>query len=519
MSKLKKDITAFGLLMASLSAMIGSGWLLSSPVAAKLAGPAAILSWLIGGIMIAFIAICFSELSTAFPLAGGIARYGQFSHGNCTSFLISWLAWLSCVAVAPTEAQAILQYASRFIDGLTIATAETTVLSSYGIVCAVGLVFFMTWINNLGIKVMIKYNNILTIWKILVPIVVLTTLAYHHFNIRNFTHIGFMPMGVKGIYAALPTVIFSFLGFRECTSLAEEVKNPQTAIPIAAIGSVLYCTAFYMLMQSVFIGGLHPENFAGGWGALSFDFDEGPLAGLALLMGLHWLAIIVYVDAIIAPIGAGLVYTATTARLVLAMSKNGFLPPGLQTLNQKKVPHIALIINALIGLALFAPFESWQALVKFQSIAIILAYAIGPISLIALRLITPLQVRPFKLPIARFLSHITMYICFLLVHWSGIDNVIALTICTFAGLCIYMLHSGLKDIEHCTWLILMLCIMNAVGYYGQFGGLEVLSLIEESMLLLLGSIVCLEHGIKNRISKEKYHEYTADDSLIFYDAI
>ena len=109
MTALKKEISSFGLLMTSLSAMIGSGWLLSSMVAAKLAGPAAILSWVIGGVMIAFIATCFSELSTAFPVAGGIARYGQFSHGTCASFIISWLAWLSCVAVAPTEAQAILQ--------------------------------------------------------------------------------------------------------------------------------------------------------------------------------------------------------------------------------------------------------------------------------------------------------------------------------------------------------------------------------------------------------------------------
>jgi amino acid transporter len=519
MSELKKDISAFGLLMASLSAMIGSGWLLSSLVAAKLAGPAAILSWLIGGIMIAFIAVCFSELSTAFPLAGGIARFGQFSHGSCTSFLISWLAWLSCVAVAPTEAQAILQYASRFFDGLVVSNGASTVLTSYGMLCATALVFLMTWVNNQGIKVMIKYNNMLTLWKILVPMFVLITLAYHHFNVSNFTTVGFMPMGPQGVFSALPTVIFSFLGFRECTSLAEEVKNPQTSIPIAAIGSVLYCTVFYILMQSVFIGGLYPENFSGGWHVLEFNFDEGPLAGLALLMGLHWLATLVYIDAFIAPMGAGLVYTATTSRLLLAMSKNGFLPPVLQKLNQKNVPQLGLMINAIIGLALFAPFEDWQALVKFQSIAIILAYAVGPISLIALRMITPEQIRPFKLPYARFLSHITMYICFLLVHWSGLDNIIALSICALIGVVIYTLHSGLKDIKHCYWLLLMLSIVNIVGYYGQFGGLGVLSITAESLILLLGSMVCLEYGIKSRISKSQYQQYTADDSLIFYDAI
>ena len=312
MAKLKKEISSFGLLMTSLSAMIGSGWLLSSMVAAKLAGPAAILSWLIGGIMIAFLATCFSELSTAFPVAGGIARYGQFSHGSCTSFIISWLAWLSCVAVAPTNAIAILQYASSieaapyFIQELTYSTNNAILLTSSGRFCAIVLVFFMTWINNLGIKVMIKYNNILTVWKILVPTAVLITLTVNRFSFDNFTQMGFAPMGLEGIFSALSTtVIFSFLGFRECTSLAEEVKNPQRSIPIAAIGSVFYCTIFYMMMQIVFTGVLDPKAFAQGWSLLQFSADAGPFAGLAISLSLNWLAIVIYTDAVIAPLGSG----------------------------------------------------------------------------------------------------------------------------------------------------------------------------------------------------------------------
>ncbi|UTC24986.1 APC family permease [Candidatus Comchoanobacter bicostacola] len=520
MSQLKKEISSFGLLMTSLSAMIGSGWLLSSMVAAKLAGPAAVLSWLIGGIMIAFIAVCFSELSTAFPVAGGIARYGQFSHGKCISFIISWLAWLSCVAVAPTESIAILQYASRFFDGLTYQVNDTFLLTNLGLTYAAVLVFIMAWINQKGIKMMIRYNNILTIWKICVPLFVLTVLAYHQFIPSNFTDQSFMPSGMNGVLSALSTtVIFSFLGFRECTSLAEEVKNPQRSIPIAAIGSVLYCTVFYVIMQSVFIASMNPDAFSLGWGALSFDFDAGPFAGLALMLGLKWLATIIYIDAIIAPMGAGLVYTATTSRLLLAISKNGFLPPALQKLNKNQVPQFALIVNGLVGLALLAPFEDWVALVRFQSVAIVVAYAIGPIALLALRTTAPKLKRPFKLPYAYFFSTVTLYICFLLIHWSSWENVLAIIISCLAGLFIYFLHSGTEDMQHAKWFMIILTTCGITGYFGTFGGIEALNIWQESLILLIGSILAMYFGVKQRINTDQYTKYIEDKETNYYDAI
>ena len=110
--KFCKTISVFGLLCTSLSCMIGTGWLFGSYYCAMDAGPSSIFCWLLGGFLIIFIAITYSELSTMFPLAGGITRYTQFSHGTLTSFCVGWLAWLSCVAVAPTEVMASLSYIS-----------------------------------------------------------------------------------------------------------------------------------------------------------------------------------------------------------------------------------------------------------------------------------------------------------------------------------------------------------------------------------------------------------------------
>ena len=499
--QLKKDINVISLLFTSLSCMIGSGWLFGSLIAAQMAGPASIISWVLGGILICFIATCFSELSTTFPVSGGIARYSQFSHGSCVSFIIGWLAWLSCVAVAPTEAQAILQYASRFYEGLTYKQGGNMLLTYEGMAIASVIVFLLSWINIQGVKTMIKYNNVLTTWKILTPFIVLLTLLYHHHDVTNLTAHGFMPHGIEGVLSALSTaVIFSYLGFRECTSLASEVKNPQKAIPLAAIGSVVFCMILYVLMQVVFILALDPQSISQGWSSLSFAHDSGPFAGLAIMLGIHWLAIIIYVDSVITPTGTALVYTATTSRLLFAMSKNGFLPKFFERLNINGVPKNAVIVNAIIGLAMFYPLEGWQALVKFQSVAIVMAYAIGPISLLSLRIQAPQYARPFKLPASRFLCHITFYICLLLVYWSGWATVWRLTAGMCAGLLIFLAKEGNTELKQALWLIPFSLTLLTVSYLGQYdGGISYLSTGLDFLVLLLCSIPILEIAVYTRL--------------------
>ncbi len=521
MSKgLKKEITTIGLLFTSLSCMIGSGWLLSALFAAKIAGPASILSWFLGGILIGFIAVSFSELSTAFPVAGGIARYGQFSHGSCVSFIISWLAWLSCVAVAPTEALAMLRYASRFFEGITYESGNIVLLTSLGTMYAVLIVFLLSWVNIQGIKTMIKYNNILTVWKISVPLFVLILLSFGKFEVKNFTSQSFMPNGIEGVLSAISTtVIFSYLGFRECTSLAAEVKNPQRAIPIACIGSVAYCMVFYMFMQTVFIGAVGDSMISEGWSNLSFDYDGGPFAGLAIALGMHWLASLIYIDAIIAPSGAGLVYTATTSRLLLAMSENGFLPKFFAKLNEKGVPKNAIIVNGIVGICLLTPFEDWVALVKFQSVAIVLAYAVGPVALLSLRKLIPNHPRPFRLPAAGLISQITLFICMLLVYWSGWDTVHSVMISVAIGFGVFIIKSGTKEVKHAAWLIPLISILGLVSYYGNYGGNGTLSSLQDLFIILIASIITLHLGVRSRLSDALSQFYLNDTSQQYYDGI
>src|SRR5579872_2965101 len=130
--ELNRRFSPISLLMLSINGMIGSAWLFAPLYAAKIAGSGAIIAWIIGGGATALIALTFAELSVLLPVAGGTAEIPQLSHGSFTSFVLSWVAWLSALTMAPIEVQAVLQYASTYFPSLTHLVNGTPILTAFG---------------------------------------------------------------------------------------------------------------------------------------------------------------------------------------------------------------------------------------------------------------------------------------------------------------------------------------------------------------------------------------------------
>ena len=106
---LKRTLTFFELIMASIAGIFGSGWLFGAFYAARDAGPSSILAWVIGAIAIGLMALVFAELGGRIPDAGGVARYPQYSHGRFMSFVVSWAAYIGYAATPPIESAAVMQ--------------------------------------------------------------------------------------------------------------------------------------------------------------------------------------------------------------------------------------------------------------------------------------------------------------------------------------------------------------------------------------------------------------------------
>src|SRR5438270_6825841 len=116
--KLRREIGFVALMFASVGSIIGSGWLLGALNAAKVAGPAALVSWAIGAVAILFLALVHAELGGMFPVAGGSSRYPHYAFGSLAGFGSAWIWYLGAVTVAPAEVEAALSYANNYLPGL-----------------------------------------------------------------------------------------------------------------------------------------------------------------------------------------------------------------------------------------------------------------------------------------------------------------------------------------------------------------------------------------------------------------
>src|SRR5262249_61199691 len=126
-------------------------------------------------------------------------------------------------------------------------------------------------VNFLAMRVFNKVNSAITWWKVAVPVAVIIILLFK-FHPSNFNaHGGFMPLGTKAMFAAIPGagIVFAYLGFEQADQLAAEVKNPQKNLPRAIIIAMLLGTVIYVLLQVVFIGAIPASQLHGGWASLA----------------------------------------------------------------------------------------------------------------------------------------------------------------------------------------------------------------------------------------------------------
>ncbi len=98
------------LTLVSLGSIIGSGWLLGALHAAKIAGAASLISWIIGGLVLALLALVHAELGSTYPVSGGTARFPYMIFGALGGFTGGWMAWIQAVTIAPIEVEASLLY-------------------------------------------------------------------------------------------------------------------------------------------------------------------------------------------------------------------------------------------------------------------------------------------------------------------------------------------------------------------------------------------------------------------------
>ncbi len=508
-----RRFTPMSLLLISINGMVGSAWLFAPLYAAKIAGPDALWSWVIAGGATVLIALTFAELSVLLPVAGGTAQIPQLSHGSFASFIIGWVAWLSALTIAPIEVQAVLQYASTHFTSLTHIVNGAVVLTGFGLFWATLLMLALCFMNIASFKGLVRLNFILFSFKITVIVLTIVMLIKVNFHPENFSNLGAAADSqgrLKAILSAVATggVAFAFTGFKHGVELAGEAKKSAFAIPLAVVGSVVFCLILYLGLQFAFIGALDPKALSQGWQNLSFPGDFGPFAGLAGGLGLVWLLKLLYMDATASPLGTGLIYVTSTARILYAMSKIGYLPSLLSKLNGKNFPVYAIFTNFAVGMFLFLPLPGWQAMVNFLVSAMVISYAVGPVALLCLRLELPNRERKFRLPCAHLICLLAFYFCNLLNYWTGWATMYKLAVALLIGVSFFTLaylrgklQSGQRGIKSALWLVPYLLGLTLISYYGSFGGKAVIPFGWDFVVLGVFSLLMMYLAILTRSRK------------------
>lgn len=436
--RLRRDAKLVGLLFASTTSMIGSGWLFGAFHAARIAGPLAVWSWVAGAAIIMLIALCFAELGALFPRSGALVHMSHASHGEGLGRIWGWMLFLAYVPVAAVEAEAVVTYANNYLPGLVSSQGGGT-LSVIGFVVCALLLLVMAAVNLLAVGLVLRVNEAITWWKIAVP--VLTALALIAGGRGQPSALGAdsAGYGTAGIFLALPAagIVFSYLGFRTAIDLAGESDRPGRNIPLAVIGSVILGAVVYVLLQIGFLAALRPADLVHGWARLDFPGAMGPFAGLASMLGMSWLAVVLYIDAYVSPGGTGLIYVTGGSRILYAIGETQAAPAWLTRLNGAQVPWLSVLVMWLVGVVFLLPFPAWQLLVNYITSITVLTYGLGPVTLLVLRRNLPGVRRAFRLPAAWIVAPAAFASSNLIMLWTGFVTNSALMAIVFLGFLAY----------------------------------------------------------------------------------
>ncbi|MET7737552.1 APC family permease [Streptomyces sp. NPDC005402] len=522
---LRRDVGLIGLMWASVGSIIGSGWLYGAEKAVVTAGPAAIISWIIGAVAIVLLALVHAELGGMFPVAGGTARYPHYAFGGLAGMSFGWFSWLQAATVAPIEVEAMIGYAGHWSWAKGLQHADGT-LTAGGLAVAVFLMAVFVAVNFFGVRVLAFTNSAATWWKIGVPLVAIFVIAVGNFHPGNFTSEGFAPFGAKGVLSAISSsgIIFALLGFEQAIQLAGESRDPKRDLPRATLGSVAIGAVIYVLLQLVFIVALPHSAFAHGWAKLNFEGISGPWAGLATVVGLGWLSWVLYLDAVISPGGTGLIYTTATSRVSFGLAKNGYAPKVFARTDGRGVPWFGLIMSFVTGVVCFLPFPSWQELVGFITSASVLMYAGAPLAYGVFAERLPHLERPYRLPAGKVIAPLSFVVANLIIYWAGWDTLwrlgvaIVLGYLLLGGYAWYAVSAGLPDAPRldwkaAQWLPVYLLGLGLISWQGGFGGQGHLGLWWDMLVVTAFSLV-IYYWAKATASRPEDIERSIDEVVV-----
>lgn len=443
-SPLERHLTAFGLTAMGVGAVVGAGiFITPGIVAAKYAGPGAMLSYLLAAVVCSLAALCYSEFASTIPLAGSAYTYAYTVFGELIAWLLGWALVSEYLFAVASVAVSWSAYFQNLIAGLglhlpaTIATAWTPGHpASFNLVAGL-IVLIIGFLLSNGLRESTRINTVMVAIKVLVIAIFIGVAVFY---IKPTNYQPFLPYGGAGVLSGAALAFYAYIGFDAVSTASEEVINPQRNMPIGIIASLGIASLLYAAVAAVLVGVVHYTKLNVG----------DPVAFALQLMHQNWVAGIVALGAVAGMTTVLLVMSYGGSRLIFAISRDGLLPPIFAKVSLKThVPVANTWIFAIITsvIAMVVPLDKIAELVN---IGTLFAFATVSLGIVFLRKVPFYHELPtgFKVPFYPILPIISCLLCVLLMTQLQLTTWLVFVIWITIGLIIYATYGYRHSRQH-----------------------------------------------------------------------
>jgi basic amino acid/polyamine antiporter, APA family len=463
-NRLRRILGPWSLTSLGIGCIIGAGIFVVTGYAAHFkAGPALLVSFMVAGLACIFSALCYAEFASMAPVAGSAYTYAYATLGEFFAWIIGWDLILEYTVASASVAHGWSKYFQNFIGIFHIKVPHIFAAAPFDYNPALGafaytgswfdlpalvIVAIITVVLVIGIHESARFNNVMVAIKVAVVLLVIVVGAFyvkaanwHPFAPFGWSGLSFFGKTIwgqtaadgspVGMLAGAAMIFFAYIGFDSVSTHAEEAKNPQRDVPIGIITSLVICTVLYICVTIV-LTGMVPSD--------QIDTDA-PVAAAFQRVGLPWGQFIVSLGAVAGITSVMLVLMLSQPRVLLAMSRDGLLPPGFFAAVHPRfrTPWKSTILTG-VAVGLMASLIPLGILAELVNIGTLLAFVIVCLAVLFMRYINPQAERPFRCPMVPVIPILGALLCLVLMFSLPSANWLRLFIWMAAGIFIYFIY-------------------------------------------------------------------------------
>lgn len=349
--------------MIAIGGAIGTGLFLGSALAVRLAGPAVILTYMIGAVVALLLMGALSEMAVAHPTAGSFGVYAELYLNRWAGFVVRYTYWACQVIAIGGEATAVAIYCQWWLPQVPQAVwivAFSVALIAVNAASVANFGEFEYWFAMIKVVAIVLF--------IVFGIGALAGIGpAPAIGLTNYTaHGGFVANGWTGVWLAIVFVIFSYLSTEVIAVTAGEAKDPQTAVPKAMRSMVSRLIIFYMGAIILLVGIVPWKDIQPG-----ADITASPFVKVFELMGIPAAAHLINFVVLTAALSSMNCNLYLVSRMIFSLSRSGFAPAAWGHVTHRGVPLNALLVSS-VGLAIATglAMRSQQAYVILFGVAL-----------------------------------------------------------------------------------------------------------------------------------------------------